>query len=147
MITSSITRLQYLIEIIPIKLKTISNEDFNYKPSPTKWSKKEILGHLIDSATNNHHRFIRAQYENIPKICYDQDQWNSLSNYNQLDDEHVINFWTIYNKHLIEILKSIKEENLSKECNTGGDTNFTLEWLIEDYIVHLEHHLKQITEY
>ncbi len=42
---------------------------------PNKWSKKEIIGHLINSATNNHQRFVRCQFETIPKIVYDQNKW------------------------------------------------------------------------
>ena len=68
MITESIKRLQYLCEEIPVLLSIIPEQDFTHKSAPEKWSKKEILGHLIDSATNNHQRFIRAQFENVPSI-------------------------------------------------------------------------------
>jgi hypothetical protein len=73
-ITHSINRLQDLLDVVPAKLSRIKDTDFVYKPAPDKWSKKEILGHLIDSAANNHQRFIRAQYENIPTIVYDPNK-------------------------------------------------------------------------
>jgi len=139
-------RLQYLIDNIPAKLMAISENDFCAKPAPNKWSKKEILGHLIDSATNNHQRFIRTQFENVPHIVYDQNNWNSFSHYNELGSKHIVHFWAMYNKHLLEIIKRIPEANLTKECHTGGDNNVTLAWLIDDYVVHMEHHLKQITK-
>lgn len=72
MMSISVQRLQYLIDIIPEKLAGINEREFGLKPAVTKWSKKEMLGHLIDSATNNHQRFIRVQYENAPVIVYDQ---------------------------------------------------------------------------
>mgnify|MGYP003597480034 CR=1 FL=1 len=62
MIEDSIQRLEYLIDKIPDMIVKISDSEFSHKPMPNKWSKKEILGHLIDSASNNHHRFIRSQY-------------------------------------------------------------------------------------
>ena len=116
------------------------------KPAPTKWSKKEIIGHLIDSATNNHQRFVRGQFENIPEISYDQNNWNEFSFYNQIDSKQIISFWTIFNKQIIEIIKRIPKENLEKQIKIGNNI-LTLEFLIIDYVEHLEHHLKQIIEY
>ncbi len=122
----------------------ISKQDFNHKNSPGKWSKKEILGHLIDSAANNHQRFIRAQYEKVPVIVYDQNKWNELNNWQDADSRHLINFWMMYNHHLISVIKNIPEEKLKLECKTSGDKNVTLEFLVIDYVEHLEHHLNQI---
>ena len=142
-----IKQLQYLCDTIPTLLTNITEDDFSNKQAPGKWSKKEILGHLIDSATNNHQRFIRAQFENIPTIIYDQNNWNACSQYNQLDSKQLILFWTTYNRHLIELLKNISQDNLIKKCDTGGKENHTIEWLFDDYVRHLEHHLKQIVDY
>lgn len=140
-------RLRYLTTIIPAKLVAIDEAVFSFKPAPGKWSKKEILGHLIDSATNNHQRFIRAQYEDVPHISYDQNKWNELSKYNAMDSHHLIEFWTLYNNHLVELINRIPKENLARECNTGGSKPVTLLWLIDDYVRHLEHHLKQLVDY
>lgn len=147
MIKASIHRLDYLCNTIPALLKAIKEKDLSYKPSPEKWSKKEILGHLIDSATNNHQRFVRVQFENTPSISYDQNNWNRHSHYNELSGEHLIAFWAIYNRHLLELIMRIPAENLQKESYTGGDKKVTLQWLIDDYVRHLEHHLRQIVEY
>ncbi|PZR22992.1 MAG: DinB family protein [Flavobacterium psychrophilum] len=138
-----LNRLQYFINIIPDKLRAIPDADFSYKPSPEKWSKKEIIGHLIDSATNNHHRFVRAQFEDVPFIKYDQNQWNACSHYQDMDKEHIISFWANYNQHLIEVVKRIPEADMLCECNNGGEKNVTLQWLIADYVSHMEHHLRQ----
>lgn len=71
MIEESINRLIYIIHEAPKLLMGIGEEKMLLKPSIDKWSKKEILGHLIDSATNNHQRFVRAQFEMNPEIVYD----------------------------------------------------------------------------
>ncbi len=146
MITESIKRLQYLCDEIPAQLSIIPEIDFTNKSAPGKWSKKEILGHLIDSATNNHQRFIRAQFENIPTISYDQDNWNKLSHYNLIDSKQLIQFWEMYNRHLIEIGMRIPEYSLTRECIAGGEKH-TIEWLFNDYVKHMEYHLSQIVSY
>jgi hypothetical protein len=146
MIEQAIKRLEYIINTIPKFLNEIGEPDFSFKPIPTKWSKKEIIGHLIDSATNNHQRFVRGQFEQNPEIQYDQNKWCELSFYQQIDGQQIISFWTIYNKQLIEIIKRIPKENLSRQVKVG-DKLFTLEFLITDYVEHLEHHLKQVIEY
>ena len=79
MIENIVDRLQYLCDAIPSLIKQIPEQEFSHKSAPGKWSKKEILGHLIDSATNNHQRFVRAQFEDTPFIIYDQDNWNAAS--------------------------------------------------------------------
>jgi transcriptional regulator len=146
MIEKALNRLEYIITLTPKMLTEISEENMSTKPSPTKWSKKEIIGHLIDSATNNHQRFVRGQFENIPEISYDQNNWNEFSFYNQIESKQIISFWTIYNKQIIEIIKRIPKENLEKQIKIGNNI-LTLGFLIIDYVEHLEHHLKQIIEY
>ena len=114
MIEKTIKRLEYLIEIIPNLLYQIGEENLSYKTSVEKWSKKEIIGHLIDSATNNHQRFIRGQFENIPEISYDQNKWNEFSFYQAINAQQIISFWTSYNKQLLEIIKKIPNDSLTK---------------------------------
>ncbi|RPI72030.1 MAG: DinB family protein [Ignavibacteriales bacterium] len=143
----TISRLQNLCDTIPDLLITIPEKDFSYKPSETKWSKKEILGHLIDSAANNHQRFVRIQFEDTPAITYNQDNWNNHSYHNQMDSKHLIKFWELYNRHLVELIKLIPAEMLIRKSKTDDEKNVTLEWLIEDYVRHLEHHLNQIVNY
>lgn len=146
MLEKSINRLEYLINIIPQLLIKIGEEELSFKKYANKWSKKEILGHLIDSATNNHQRFIRGQFEQNPEIVYNQDKWNEHSFYQQIDYNQIITFWTIYNKQLIEIINRIPIENLKNQIKVG-DKLLSLEFLIIDYVEHLEYHLKQVIEY
>ncbi len=147
MIEASIKRLEYLCNTIPTLLEKIEEPAFSLRPSPTKWSKKEILGHLIDSATNNHQRFVRAQFEEIPKIVYDQDNWNEFSYYQKLDKQQLVNFWTVYNLQLAALVRNISPENLQRECITSDNEKHTLTFLFNDYVEHLEHHLRQIVTY
>ncbi len=147
MIVFAIKRLEHLCDIIPQLLTEIDAQTFAVKPKLNKWSKKEIIGHLIDSATNNHQRFVRGQFEDVPKIVYDQNKWNEFNFYQKMDVQQLIFFWTIYNRQLAELIKNIPEENLSKECKSGDDKNLTLDFLINDYVEHLEHHLRQVVTY
>jgi DinB superfamily len=123
-------------------LHQISEADFSAKPLPNKWSKKELLGHLIDSAQNNIRRFVVAQYEDRPYIVYAQDHWVSAANYQQYQTNDLIALWALLNKHLCMVLKNIpagKEKNLCM-----SETAQSIEWLAADYIKHQKHHLHQI---
>lgn len=146
MVNNSLQRLVYLCETIPPVLYTMNEHDFSKRPSTGSWSKKEILGHLLDSASNNHQRFVRVQFEDTPSISYDPDKWNNHSYYNLRDSKQLISFWTSYNKHLAELAQHIPAEALKRTCKCGEKT-VTLAFLITDYVEHLEHHLKQIINY
>lgn len=147
MIDFVIKRLTYLCETIPPLLASIDEPLFSMKPDINKWSKKEIIGHLIDSATNNHQRFIRAQFELSPLISYDQNKWNQFNFYQHIDGKQIILFWTAYNKQLIELFKQIPEESLKLECKTATENSLTIDFLINDYLEHLEYHLRQVVNY
>lgn len=143
-IQESLRILKNIVDTFPDKIREIPPFDFSHKPAPGKWSKKEILGHLIDSATNNHHRFVRAQIDHQPTILYDQDQWNKHGYYDQMDDEHVISFWERYNRHIIELIRRIPLDLRERECTMEDGSTRTIAWLFDDYVRHLEHHLAQI---
>ena len=139
----SIIKLNELVYKAAVLLPKIGDAEFSRKLSPEKWSKKEILGHLIDSATNNHHRIIRAQYEANPAISYDQNEWNKFNFYQEIESAQVIHFWIVYNKQLLEIIQRIPDKHWTNSVIIGGNSH-SLECVIADYVVHLEHHLKQI---
>ncbi len=144
----TILRLQKILETIPQQLQHISDEQMHDKPRPEKWSKKEIIGHLIDSAFNNYNRFIRAQYENVPHLIYNQDAWNNLGNYQTRLNEEVIELWQLINLQVLHALKHMDEKNYSRNCDVGRDGSDlrTIEWLAHDYVDHVEHHLHQVIE-
>ncbi len=143
----TINRLEVLCNSIPQKLRKFPEEVFSYKPSPEKWSKKEIIGHLVDSAANNIQRFVRMQYENVPFIIYAQNEWVSRQNYRQKNSDELIQLWELLNRHIVHILRNVPEKNHLILCKTNEPEPVTLLWLAEDYVVHLEHHLRQIIDY
>ena len=143
----SIARLEYLCTLIPPIMEREDEEQFSVKSSPGKWSKKEILGHLIDSATHNHHRFVRCRFEDAPNIFYDQDRWVTYSRYQSIPLKHLVHFWTAYNKHLVDLLKLLSPEDLQRVCIMKDGSSVTLDFLVDDYVLHLEHHLRQLVRY
>ena len=112
----ALTQLRHILDTIPGILNSIPEDEFSMKPAPDKWSKKQIIGHLIDSATNNHHRFVRAQFDDNPVILYNQVLWNNHSYYQEMDGRHLIAFWALYNQHIIELIKRIPAADLEKGC-------------------------------
>jgi hypothetical protein len=125
-------------------LQNIREDSFTYKYAANKWSKKEIVGHLIDSAENNIRRCIVAQYEDNPKIIYNQDKWVGISNYQQWNSKDIIHLWELLNKQFCSILKNISTELLQRNCETSEI--HSIGWLAEDYIIHLLHHLHVVLD-
>ena len=134
------TQLETIIDTYLSQLSSVNEDDFTFKPSPAKWSKKELIGHLIDSAQNNARRFIVAQYEDDPTILYNQDKWVAINNYQQWDTKDLVQLWYLLNKQIISVLTNIPGEVNQRICNTS----YTIEWLAQDYIKHLKHHMHQV---
>jgi predicted enzyme related to lactoylglutathione lyase len=129
------------------QLRTLGEPLVSAKRGPDAWSIKEILGHLIDSAANNHHRFVRAQYvEDLAFPGYDQDEWVRLQDYRGASWTDLIEFWRLYNRRLAYVIRRIADTRLDALCRIGSGDPVTLRYLIEDYLVHLRHHLQQIEE-
>ena len=145
MMEETIQKLNSILERAPKLLLEMNEASLSLKELPDKWSKKEILGHLIDSATNNHHRIIRAQFESNPEVIYDQNEWNNFNFYQEIESLQIIHFWIMYNRQLVEIIRRIPKSSLSKQVSVHGSL-FTLEYIIRDYVEHLEHHLRQIID-
>ena len=140
---------QILKTIIDTELKrfeTISEDEWSYKASPEKWSRKEIIGHLCDSAFTNIRRFVVTQYKENENIVYDQDQWVKAQNYQNIPTAEVINLWKSLNYQIVHIVENMPDEVLQRTCDTSKTTPeiLTLEVLIKGYIDHLHHHLKTI---
>lgn len=109
------------------------------------WSQKQELGHLIDSAANNHVRFVRASLEpEFHGLPYDADAWVALHAYGDLQWAMLVDFWERYNRLLVELVARIPEERLATRCVVGQSAPVTLGFLIEDYIAHMQHHLDHI---
>ena len=145
-INNTINRLKFIVNECPGMMNKHSEEDFSKKRAPDKWSKKELLGHLCDSAVNNLGRFVRAQFEEQPfkLVHYDQDNWVKMNNYMADSMENVLSFWIILNNRVIDVISKIPEDKLGNQCDLGAGKMKSLLWLIEDYNLHMEYHLKQI---
>lgn len=140
----SIATLEKLIPEHTRQLNLIEEPTFSYKPNSEKWSKKEILGHLIDSAQTNIRRFIIAQYEDNPKIVYNQEKWVLASAYQRYNKNELIELWALLNKHICHILKNMPAGNEKRVCSSEKEN--TIEWLAADYIKHLLHHMHVILD-
>ena len=144
---ATIEHLEKIVRSYTRRLEAIPEEEYSAKPSPEKWSKKEILGHLVDSAQNNIRRFIVAQYEDIPHIGYDQDKWVALSGYQQYPTADLVTLWRLLNLHICKVLAGIGPEAAMRKCAMGKDmTPYTIDWLAADYCNHLLHHLHHILD-
>lgn len=140
---------QILRTIIDTELKrfeTISEDEWSCKASPEKWSRKEIIGHLCDSAFTNIRRFVVTQYKENENIVYDQDEWVKAQNYQNIPTAEVINLWKSLNYQIVHIVENMPDEALQRTSDTSKATPeiLTLEVLIKGYIDHLHHHLKTI---
>jgi len=126
-------------------MRQINEETASRRPAPGKWSKKEILGHLIDSATNNHQRFVRLQLgERLELPGYAQDDWVRVQGYQDRPWHEIIELWQSYNKHLAHIIRSVDPKMLKNVWRTPSGRDVDLEFIIQDYVVHMRHHLEQI---
>ena len=138
------------------RLNDIPEAQSRQKSSPDDWSPAEVLGHLIDSAANNHQRLVRAQFtDDLVFSGYEQNQWVNSQKYSDESWSDVIQLWSAYNLHLLHVASVIPEDVLTKarSPHTLDQIAFnlvekndpaTLEYLIRDYVDHLRHHLKQI---
>jgi hypothetical protein len=138
------------------RLRAISPEQSARKSSPDKWSIKEVLGHLIDSAANNHQRFVRAQFtDDLVFPGYEQEKWVNAQKYNDESWSDMVQLWGSYNLHLVHVIGAIPEaaltrarirHNLDQIALQPVDKQdpTTLDYFVRDYLVHLKHHLDQI---
>ena len=114
---------------------------------PGTWSRKEVLGHLVDSALNNHQRFVRAQLSSeLVFPGYEQERWVAIQAYRDRPWEGLVSLWTEANRHLAHVISRIPNDRLGTTCRIGEGAPVTLEFVARDYVRHLRHHLDQILE-
>ena len=143
---TAIQQLEKHISEVPDRFKQLSEDVILKKPAPGKWSKQEILGHLIDSAINNLKRFTDSQYLPQPYtvIRYAQDDLVVINLYQQLPLEHLLPLWIALNQQIVYVISNIPSDKLSYTIIIPSGDSKTLEWLAIDYVEHMEHHLGQI---
>jgi hypothetical protein len=125
-------------------LRQMDDAAASRKPAPGKWSAKEIMGHLIDSAANNHQRFVRLQMQQHLELPgYDGDGWVRVERYQDRSWNDLLTLWENYNRHLAHVIRGVDPASL-KHTWTSPDGIVDLEFIIRDYVVHMQHHLDQI---
>ncbi|HLK67601.1 MAG TPA: DinB family protein [Bryobacteraceae bacterium] len=143
--TAAAERLSELLRITPAQLAGISEESASKSVAPGRWSKKQILGHLIDSASNNHQRFVRAQAApSLEFPSYEQEVWVNVQSYGTASWDDLTHLWAALNRHLLHIIQNVPADCLSRPVSIGGKPATPLSAVIEDYLGHLQHHLAQI---
>jgi hypothetical protein len=138
-------KLLRAVEFAEGKLRKISDTD-SFKPAlKGGWSRKQVIGHLIDSASNNHQRFVRAALQGSLEFPgYDQDGCVSVQAVQSASWPLLVTLWTNYNLYLAHVIAHLPADKLEARCRIGEDEPVTLRFLAEDYLTHLLHHLGQI---
>lgn len=138
------------------RLLLMSEEQSQTSRADGKWSAKEIVGHLIDSASNNHQRFVRAQMtDELVFPGYEQEEWVRVQRYREEPWPLLVGLWKAFNLHLAHVMACAPEEarrrprarhNLDRIAwqAVGQDEPATLEYFMRDYIAHLKSHLRQV---
>jgi hypothetical protein len=144
------------VEIASAKLLQLSEEESQFPRAAGKWVPKEIVGHLIDSAANNHARFVQAQIsEDLVFSGYEQELWVNLQRYREEPWSQLVELWKHYNLHLLHLMASVPKATLMKlrprhnlhqiAWKTVAESEpVTLEYFMRDYVAHMKHHLEQI---
>jgi len=137
------------------RLGTFCDSEAGRPTAPGKWSKKEIVGHLIDSAANNHGRFVRAQLQDdLVFPGYDQDAWVRVQRYRDRPWSDLVALWRAYNRHIACVMESADPDVVARVRTSHNLDELawkavqrteptTLDYFMRDYVGHLEHHLRQ----
>jgi len=133
-------------EIFPV-LQNLPERTAALRPAAGKWSIKEILGHLVDSGINNNTRFIKIQQISLQDLpVYDQEFWVKGQAWQHLGWQELINLWAGFNRHLALTIRTIPASTLFHQCRIGDREPATLLFLVNDYVEHFKHHIKQIND-
>lgn len=143
----AITRLNQHIEDVPAQLSDLSDDEWQAK-QPRKWSRKELLGHLVDSALNNLKRFTEAQFGPEPYTfsSYRQNELVMVNGYQNLPVDHLLILWQSLNRQIVYVVGELPESARQRKVMVKGSDGppRSLSWLIEDYVGHMEHHLETL---
>ena len=129
------------------ELRLIDDARAGTKVKPHVWSVKEIIGHLIDSASNNQQRFVRAQLgTELSFPGYEQDKWVAAQDHQTRPWRELIDLWVLSNHHLAHVIGRIPDAAAAVPCRIGGNEPMTLSAMAENYVAHVRHHLEQIQQ-
>lgn len=139
--------LREIVDLTEGRLRALSQHDASEARAPGAWSKVEILGHLIDSAANNHQRFVRVQaVDELEFPDYEQEFWVDCQDYRDCEWGHLVDLWVAYNRHLAHVLEVMPAADLEKPCRLGESPAISVEDLVGQYLAHLRHHVSQLSE-
>ncbi|MGA8300082.1 MAG: DinB family protein [Terriglobales bacterium] len=123
----------------------LSEDAIAKKLTPSNWSPKEELGHLLDSAANNHQRIVRAQLEDKPAMPgYDQNGWVAVHGYQRREWKELIELWKALNRQLLAAAEAVSADSWTRTLTIAGSEALTLQFVFEDYLAHMAHHLHHI---
>jgi hypothetical protein len=132
------------IECEIAELRAVTDAHAGEAPAPGKWSPKQELGHLIDSAANNHIRIAVASIEGVFEGAgYTQDRWVEAHGYREMAWREIVELWYSYNLLLAHLVERITQTQLENRCVVGGN-EMTLRFVITDYVRHLRHHVDHV---
>ncbi len=140
-------QLEAVIAAALPRLRAQADADMARPRAPGKWSRKEVLGHLLDSEANNRQRFVRGQA--VPKLTipgYDQDDWVRAHGYAERPWDELVELWAANNRNLAEVIRRIPASAADVPVRIGEHDPVTLQFLAADYVRHLRHHLEQLDE-
>jgi len=145
---TTVEKHRKLLEGATLWFQSCPDDAWFKKPAPNKWSKQEILGHLIDSAINNLKRFTDCQFSDGPYkvVEYKQDNSVEVGQYQQADRDKTLVLWLALNDRVETVIRQQTEKSLSLVVVLSNATATDLRWLMSDYVDHFEHHLKQIMQ-
>lgn len=149
-------RLKSIVERASGQFLEIPDDAAGVRPHPNKWSPKEIVGHLIDSASNNHQRFLRAQFQaDLVFPGYAQESWVEAQCYAETPWAELVELWRAFNLHIVRVMAAAPESLRMRSVDSHNfdeiawqtvprDRPTTLDYFMEDYVDHLEHHVRQV---
>jgi DinB superfamily len=138
-------RLVRMIEAAEPKLRAISEPESKTPLLPGWWSRKQVIGHLIDSASNNHQRFVRAALQpSLEFPGYDQAGSVRIQAVQEAEWLLLVSLWAAYNRYLAHVIAHLPSSKLEAPCRIGAGEEVTLRFLVTDYLRHMQHHLEQL---
>jgi hypothetical protein len=143
---ASAARLRRAIDEVAPLLAVVEEARTTVRPAPGKWCAREVLGHLIDSACNNHRRFVLAQDPDMRQWeAYRQDPWVSAQDYAGEPWSDLVGLWTAYNRHLARVMAITPAAIAAREASSAdGSKQLSVAFIMDDYVTHVIHHLDQL---